>query len=128
MEDVERLRGILVAALVVVVGLGFYLMWCFFRFLTLLPSVQRVKKQPRTWVQEIHLLDIINKAHEDCGWHYCRVTTEPKGEVILAWREWEEASGKFDKTLDVLFVKEDGSVETLGTCVEYEVFGPPQEM
>jgi len=76
----------------------------------------------------MRLLERINAAHKDCGWEYRWIgPVKPKGEVVLAWREWTEATGQKDRTLDVLFVKSSGEVETLGTCVEVEVFGPPEE-
>lgn len=66
-------------------------------------------------------LPVVRAAFKDSDYNYVAVADAP-GHVILAWREWA-GDGYKDKALDVLYVKTDGSVETLGNCVEHEVFG-----
>jgi len=129
----ETLQGILLAGIVVCVGLAFYLIRLIFNNLAgvkvvAVPVCEVGNGLARTWLQEKHLIDLINYAHQGTGFEYSWVgPVYPKGEIVLAWREWKEATGSKDRALDVLFIKEDGSVETLGTGVEYEVFGPPEE-
>jgi hypothetical protein len=125
----NHLRGILIFAIVVVVGLAFYLLRLIFRNLAnCLPLPPPPAEEPKPKWNGPHLLSLVKEAYKGCSWHYeWNGPVDHPGVIILVWRSWIELDGKTARSLDVLLIKEDGSVETLGTCVECEVFGPPKK-
>lgn len=134
MDDIEVLRGALIAGIALVCGLCYYLIHLTLRTMGKVKIVPVIvsdlnKNGPmRGWLHERHLLDLIKDAHKGCGWDYTWVgPIHPRGEVVFAWREWvEEGTSLKDRALDVMFVKPDGSVETIAVGVENEVFGDPE--
>lgn len=66
-------------------------------------------------------LQTIKKHYSETEEHNYVSIAKPPGDIVLAWREWS-INGYKNRALDVLFINENGKVETLGTCVENEVF------
>ena len=133
--DMGVLRGFVIAALVVAVGGGLYWMFLVLRLMSLkldldvMPPpfhdtpVPTLFNKPRKRTNE-ELLGLIRRAYEcnSCIAEYRWTKIEdPHGQIVLAWREWGYDDGTQAKALDAILVKEDGSVETLGTAVELEV-------
>jgi len=125
-HDTETLRGILIFGIVVVCGLFLYWIWLFFK----LVSIFKLKMSATPFsMNNAQIMELIKAAHEDSGWEYRWIgPIEPPGQIILAWREWNEEVGYKDRTLEVFFVKNDGTVETLATAVECDIYGPAEDM
>ena len=128
--DNDTLRYCLIAALLAVIGLLLWVAWLHAKLVganMVLPplSVPAPPPPPPLFVPRLLFLPTIQAFYKDSEYNYVAIA-DPPGFVVLAWREWA-GNGYKDRALDVLLVKKDGTVETLGTCIEFEVFGPPPE-
>lgn len=125
--DNDTLRYCLIAAILAIICLLLWVMWLYAKQVgnsLVLPPVD-VPAPPKPFVPKLLFLPTIQAFYKDSEYNYVAIADAP-GFVVLAWREWA-GNGYKDRALDVLHIKKDGTVETLGTCVEYEVFGPPPE-
>jgi hypothetical protein len=119
----DALRGALVFGVIFSAGLGVYLIWLCVEMAKRLRLVKNTP--PPAPKMPTRLLPIIQAFYSDTEYNYIATVAVP-GQLVLAWREWA-GDGYKDRALDVLLVRANGTVETLGTCVDYEVFGPPSK-
>lgn len=116
----DALRGLLIFGVIFCAAMGVFLVWLCVRVAKkadLAPPVE-VPKPPR-------YLPTIQTFYADTEYNYVAIA-DPPGHLVLAWREWA-GDGYKDRALDVLLVRENGVVDTLGTCVDFEVYGPPEQ-
>jgi hypothetical protein len=76
---------------------------------------------PRLTKVSKRFLPAIQDHYKDTQYNYVAVVNTP-GQLVLVWRVWS-GEGYKDRCLDVLLVKDDGEIEMLGSCIQYEVYG-----